>query len=160
MPNIFTTLARHADLYERFMPFGSQLLRNGLLPARVRELLILRTAHNTRAAYEWGRHVPLAKAAGVTTEDLQRIVQGPEAGAWTDLERHLLRAADQLHHDAVVCEATWQALASHYDEAALIEITVLVGQYHLVAFFLNSAGVRLEPGFEHAGFPEGSQNDG
>src|SRR3954471_5197848 len=61
VPNVFTTLVRHPDLYERFMPFGSYLLRSGRLPGRVRELLILRTACLTRASYEWGRHVPLAK---------------------------------------------------------------------------------------------------
>ncbi|MEU2716828.1 carboxymuconolactone decarboxylase family protein [Streptomyces sp. NPDC007205] len=160
VPNIFTTLARHPNLYERFMPFGGHLLRGGLLPGRIRELLILRTAHNTGAAYEWGRHLPLAEAAGVTTADVRRIPQGPEAAGWTDLDRHLLRAADQLHSDARISTVTWEALASHYEEAELIEITMLIGQYHMLAFFLNSTGVQLEPGFDRTGTGKAARADG
>ncbi|WP_142145260.1 carboxymuconolactone decarboxylase family protein [Streptomyces sp. SLBN-31] len=52
LTNVFTTLVRHPDLFRHFLPFGSHLLRDGRLPSRTRELLILRTAYNTRAAYE------------------------------------------------------------------------------------------------------------
>ncbi|MBC2901602.1 carboxymuconolactone decarboxylase family protein [Streptomyces cupreus] len=161
VPSIFTTLARHPDLYARFMPFAGQLLRGGLLPGRIRELLILRTAHNTGAAYEWGRHLPLAEAVGVTTAEVRRLTQDPDAAAgWTDVERHLLRAADQLHRDARISTVTWEALASHYEEAELIEITMLIGQYHMLAFFLNSTGVQLEPGFDRTGTGQGTRIDG
>ena len=39
-------------------------------------------------------------------------------------------------------------LAARYDERQLIELPMLVGHYHLVAFTLNSLGVQLEPGLE------------
>ncbi|MFF4551089.1 carboxymuconolactone decarboxylase family protein [Streptomyces sp. NPDC001435] len=147
VPNIFTTLVRHPDLYERFLPFGGYLLRGGRLAGRTRELLILRTAYNTRAAYEWGRHVPLARAAGVTEAEIARVPLGSEAGGWAGPDRLLLRAADELHRNARLSADTWEALAADHDEAELIEVTMLVGQYHMVAFFLNSAGTRLDPGF-------------
>lgn len=158
IPNIFTTLVRHPDLYERFMPFGGQLLRKGRLPEGLRELLILRTAWNTGARYEWARHLPLAKAAGVTDADIDRISEGGEALGWTDVERHLIRAADELNRDAKVSDATWEVLAEHFGDGELIEIVMLVGQYHMVAFFLNSTGVELDPGFDATGFPEGDRN--
>ncbi|MFJ8048563.1 carboxymuconolactone decarboxylase family protein [Streptomyces luteogriseus] len=155
IPNIFTTLVRHPDLYEQFMPFGGQLLGAGRLPGDVRELLILRTARNTGSRYEWGRHLPLARAAGVTEADIDRIGEGPEAPGWTDLRRHLIRAADELHREATLSDTTWESLAEHFDEAELIEIAMLVGQYHMVAFFLNATGVELEPGVDSTGFAEG-----
>ena len=158
IPNIFTTLVRHPDLYERFMPFGGQLLRRGRLPESLRELLILRTAWNTGARYEWGRHLPLARAAGVTDAEIDRITEGPDASGWTDLQRQLIRAADELNRDARMSAATWEALAGHFGDAELIEITMLVGQYHMVAFFLNSAGVELDPGFDGTGFAEGDRH--
>lgn len=49
--HIFTTFARHPELMRRWLPFGTVLL-GGELPPRDRELLILRTAWNCRAAYE------------------------------------------------------------------------------------------------------------
>ncbi|MEU0900109.1 carboxymuconolactone decarboxylase family protein [Streptomyces massasporeus] len=155
VPNIFTTLVRHPDLYEQFMPFGGRLLGGGRLPGDVRELLILRTAWNTGSRYEWGRHLPLARAEGVTDADIDRIGEGPEAAGWTDLERHLIRAADELHGAATLSDATWEGLAEHFGDAELIEIAMLVGQYHMVAFFLNATGVELEPGFDSTGFAEG-----
>lgn len=155
VPNIFTTLVRHPDLYERFLPFGGQLLGGGRLPGDVRELLILRTAWNTGSRYEWGRHLPLARAEGVTDADIDRIGEGPEAPGWTDLQRYLIRAADELHGRATMSDATWEGLAQHYGETELIEIAMLVGQYHMVAFFLNTTGVELEPGFDSTGFAEG-----
>lgn len=153
LANVFTTLVRHPALFRHFLPFGSYLLREGRLPDRTRELLILRTAYNTRAGYEWGRHVPLARATGVTDEEIERVGTGPDAKGWTQTDARLLRAADELHRDARLSAATWSALAADHDEAQLIEITMLVGQYHMVAFFLNSAGTRLEPGYETETLP-------
>jgi alkylhydroperoxidase family enzyme len=56
----------------------------------------------------------------------------------------LLRAADELHADAYITDPTWKVLAEHLDERQLIEVCMVVGQYHLVAFTLNSLGVELE----------------
>ncbi|MGW3176353.1 carboxymuconolactone decarboxylase family protein [Streptomyces sp. NPDC001153] len=153
LANIFTTLVRHPGLFRHFLPFGSHLLREGRLPGRARELLILRTAYNTRAGYEWGRHVPLARAAGVTDEEIRRVGTGPDTQGWTPADARLLRAADELHRNARLSAATWSALAADHDEAQLIEITMLVGQYHMVAFFLNSAGTPLEPGYASDALP-------
>ncbi|MFG2122821.1 carboxymuconolactone decarboxylase family protein [Streptomyces sp. NPDC048710] len=153
LANVFTTLVRHPGLFRHFLPFGSHLLRDGRLPDRTRELLILRTACNTRAGYEWGRHVPLARAAGISDEEIRRVGAGPDAQGWSAADACLLRAADELRRDACLSAATWSALAADHDEAQLIEITMLVGQYHMVAFFLNSAGTRLEPGWETEALP-------
>ena len=58
----------------------------------------------------------------------------------------LLRAADELHADAVLSEATWSALAARYPERQLVEVPMVVGQYHMVAFLVNSLGVEPDPG--------------
>jgi 4-carboxymuconolactone decarboxylase len=60
----------------------------------------------------------------------------------------LLRATDELHADACIADDTWDALAARYDERQLIELPMLVGHYHLVAFTLNSLGVQPESGLE------------
>jgi len=148
--NIFQTMARHPKLMKRWLPFGGWLLARGVLPARDRELLILRTAWNCQADYEWGHHVELAEAAGVTEDEIDRVTTGPDASDWDPFEATLLRAADELHGDARITDATWSRLADRYDDKALIELLMVVGQYHLVSFFLNSAGVEREggvPGF-------------
>jgi alkylhydroperoxidase family enzyme len=146
--NIFTTLARHPDLLNAWMPFASYMLIRARLPFADRELLILRTGYNCRSAYEWGQHVRIALAGGLGRDVIDRIPAGPPASGWDDRQAHLLRAADELHADARISEETWQGLATHLDERQLMEVAILVGQYHLVAFALNSLGVQPEDGLE------------
>ena len=143
--NIFATLVRHPGLFRKWMPFGGKLLA-GKLPARERELLILRTGWNTRAPYEWHQHVRIGLAAGLTQDEIERVKAGPDAPGWSPADAALLRAADELHDDACITDATWSALASELDERQLVELPILVGHYHLVAFALNSLGVQLEDG--------------
>jgi 4-carboxymuconolactone decarboxylase len=143
--NIFETLVRHPGLFRRWMPFAGKLLA-GKLPARDRELLILRTAWHCRSPYEWGQHVRLAKAAGISDEEIERVVEGPSAPEWTRFDRTVLTAADELHDDSCISDRTWDALAERYDDKQLIEVPMLVGHYHMVAYALNSLGVQREPG--------------
>jgi len=144
--NTFNTLARHPSLLRAWMPFAAGILVEGQLPARVRELAILRTGWNCRSEYEFGQHAVLARKVGVSDEDIVRVQSGPNAEGWTELESATLRAADELHADACITDETWATLAEHLDDRQLIEVPVLVGQYHLVAYMLNSLGIELEPG--------------
>ena len=143
--NIFTTLVRHPGLFRKWLPFGGKLLA-GKLPARDRELLILRTGWLCESAYEWAQHVPIGLGAGLTDAQVEAIAGGPDDPVWEPFEATLLRAADELHDDARIGDATWAALAERYDERQLIEVPMVVGHYHMVAFTLNSLGVPLEPG--------------
>ena len=150
--NIFATLVRYPGLYRRWMPFAGKLLA-GKLPARDRELLILRSAWRCASSYEWGQHVRLAKQVGISAEEIDRIATDPDASGWEPFDRTLLSAVDELHDDACLTDATWATLASRYEERQMIELPMLVGQYHMLAFALNSLGVQREPGVP--GLPDG-----
>jgi 4-carboxymuconolactone decarboxylase len=152
--NIFSTLVRHRGLFRRWLPFGGKLL-SGRIPARDRELVILRTAWLCNSNYEWGQHVLIARSVGVVDEEIRRVLDGAEAQGWSAFDRTLLRATDELHADACISDETWSALAQRYDTRQLIELPMLVGHYHLVAYALNSLGVQLEPGLE--GLPAGTK---
>ncbi|HLY82702.1 MAG TPA: carboxymuconolactone decarboxylase family protein [Acidimicrobiales bacterium] len=149
--NILTTLVRHRRLFRRWSPFAGVLL-TGTLPARDRELVVLRTGWLCQSPYEWGQHVRLAREAGISDAEIRRVVDGPEAPGWSEHERALLRATDELHEDACITDGTWAELSAAYTVEQLIEVPMLVGQYHLVSFTLNSLGVQREPGV--VGLPE------
>src|SRR5687768_8720563 len=108
--NIFTTLVRHPGLFRRWLPFGGKLLV-GKLPPRERELLILRTGWRCRSEYEWGQHVLIARAEGITDDEIARVKEGPDATGWDPFDATLLRAADELHDDNFISNATWAGLA-------------------------------------------------
>ena len=145
--NIFRTLSHHPAVLRRFMSFGTELLLKGALPARERELLILRTGWNTQSEYEWGQHVAIGRMVGLTDVELARVKAGPDADGWSEADAALLRAADELHAGSTITGDTWSTLVKAYpDEQSQIEIVMIVGYYHLVAFFLNTTGVEREQG--------------
>lgn len=146
--NIFATLARHEDLFRVWLRFGGFLLAEGVLSPRERELLILRTGWNCGSPYEWGQHVRIAAAIGMDRGEIMRVAEGPQADGWAPRDMALLRAADELHGHAKISPGTWSELADTHDEAGLIEIAMLVGHYHLVAYALNSLEVELDDGLE------------
>lgn len=145
--NLYGTLAHHPELYGPRLRFGSYIQRDSLLDPETRELAILRTAWNINSAYEWGHHVEAAKAAGLTDEQIARIARGPSADGWTDKQRAVLQAADELRREAFISDATWDMLSQHYDMKERIEIVYTVGGYTMTGLAINSFGVQLEPGY-------------
>ena len=146
--NIFPTLAQHPDFFRAWLPFGGFLLTAGKLSGPDRELLILRTAVRCRSSYEWGQHVRISLAGGIEREAIDRVLEGPDADGWSPHERALLRAADELHDDSRISDETWATLAETYDTEQLIEATMIVGHYTMLAGALNSFGVELDEGLE------------
>ena len=154
--NILTVIANHPALLPPFIPWASAIAMQGVLSQRDNELLALRTVYRCGSEFEWGHHVEYGEViAGMSRDEIDRVVAGPEAAGWLPHEAALLRAADELHDDSTVSDATWAALAAHYETAALVEIPFIVGQYTMLSFVANSLGVELEEGYES--FPA---NDG
>jgi alkylhydroperoxidase family enzyme len=144
--NVFSTLATHTDLYKRWLPFANHVLFKSTLSARDREILILRIGHLCRSGYEFHQHTRIGKAAGLSDAEIEAIKTGPDAGSWSDFERALLRAVDELHGDAFLSDATWNALRERYSELQMMDLVFAVGQYNMVSMALNSFGVQLEAG--------------
>jgi alkylhydroperoxidase family enzyme len=152
--NVFATLAHHPKLMKRWMVFGNHVLAKSTLPARHRELLILRTGWNCRAPYEWGQHVAIARAIGITDEEITRIAHGPDAPGWSAADALLLRAADELHDETTLSDATYDAMAARYDAQYLLDLVFTVGQYHLVSMALNAFRAERDDSVTGVPFPD------
>jgi alkylhydroperoxidase family enzyme len=146
VPELVLTLLRHPNLYQRITDMAVHLLARGVLTPRDRELAILRVGWLCKAPYEWGEHVTLARGIGLTSEEIERVIQGSSASNWTSHEAAILRAAEELYETAMITDATWGVLSETLDDAQLIELTVLIGQFTLVAFLQNSLRLRLRDG--------------
>lgn len=144
--NIFRTLAREPKAAKGFLAWGNYILsrRNGL-PAREREIVILRIGFLCRSGYEWTQHVEIGLRSGLTSDEVARIKQGADAG-WSAADAALIRAADELHHDQFVTDATWAALKAHFDDKQCMDVVFTAGQYTQVSMILNSFGVQLDEG--------------
>ncbi len=151
---LFRTLAHNPRVLAKIRQ-GS-LLDRGSLERRDREIVILRTTARCGSEYEWGVHVAFfARRFGLSEEQIAATVQaGPEAGVWRPRDRLLLRLVDALHEDASLPSALWRELEAGFDPAQLVELVVLAGFYHTIAFVTNAFGVAPEEGAPR--FPERS----
>src|SRR5690349_7578257 len=153
--NIFKTLARHKQLFSKWLVFAGHTLSQSTLPARDREIVILRMGWLSQAEYEWGHHKAIGRQIGLDDDDFGIIQRGPEAPGLDPFEATLLRAVDELNTDTFICDETWSALAERYDTQQMLDLIFTAGQYKLVSMVLNSTGIQLEEGFE--GFSDENQ---
>ena len=148
---VWSTCANAPRLCNAWLEFTDYLLRESSLPIRDRELLILRIGYLNQGAYEWAAHRGLALSVGINEEELKEITIGSSADSWSDWDSALLKAAEELHEAALVSEETWATLSRQYDKRQMMEVIFTVGQYNLVAMYLNSLGVQFEE--DWIGFP-------
>jgi 4-carboxymuconolactone decarboxylase len=142
--NIFSTLARHPKLLKRWQVFGNHVLSKSTLPARERELVILRTGFLCNSPYEFHQHTRIGLSAGLTADEIAKLRQ--DASAWSGPDAALIRACDELHADQMISEPTWQTLRARFDEQQLMDLVFAIGQYTLVSMALNTLGVQIEEG--------------
>jgi 4-carboxymuconolactone decarboxylase len=144
--NIFGTLAHHPDLLRRWLVFAKHVLSKNTLPERDRELLILRTGWNCNSRYEFSQHVAIGLRCGITEAEIEMIKVGSGAPAWSPFDKLLVNAADELHQQATLSDATWASLQESYSVEQMLDLVATVGNYHLVAMFLNATRVQLDEG--------------
>jgi alkylhydroperoxidase family enzyme len=147
IPEIMFTMCRFPDLWHKLIDLTLEIQgANARLELRDRKLAILRTGWLCQAPYEFGEHANQARRAGFSAEEVERIIIGSAAPEWSEHERAILRAAEDLHANAMVSDETWAQLASKLSEHQLVELLILVGQFVATAYFQNALRLRLEPG--------------
>lgn len=151
IPEYMRVVIKHPEIFRCQMDLGTVLFQ-GLIPARERELAVLRVGWLSQAPYEWGQHVDIAKRYGLTGEEVARVQLGSEAPGWSEHEAAILRGVEELLADYALSDATWAVLARSWSEAQLIEFPMMVGQYVATAFIQNSLRIPLQdgnPGLAH-----------
>jgi 4-carboxymuconolactone decarboxylase len=147
MLNIFKTLLNHPDAMRGFMGWGSYVLsKKNSLPAREREIVVLRTGFLCGSGYEWTQHVPIGQRAGLSDAEIIALKQGAKAALWSPADAALIRASDELHALQFVSDATWKALKAHFSDKQCMDVVFTAGQYTQVSMLLNTFGVQLDAG--------------
>jgi len=151
--NVFGTLANHPTLLREYLGFATYALTKSTLDPRTRELVVLRVGWRCEAPYEWGQHVVVGRAVGLSDDDVRRVAEGPDAGGWTPAEAAALRATDELHDLNTVTDSTWATLVEHFSDQQVLDLVFLVGNYHLVSFALNACRVKRDDGVDDEALP-------
>jgi alkylhydroperoxidase family enzyme len=150
---LFTTLARSERAFSRFMAAG--LLDKGPIGLREREIMIDRTCARCGSEYEWGVHIAFfAQRAELSKEQVAGTAT-PEIdpASWSERDRMILSLADELHDTSSISDGLWATLSREFTDEQILELVLLAGFYHTVAYLTN--GLRLPLESFGARFPSG-----
>jgi AhpD family alkylhydroperoxidase len=139
--NALSTLAHHPALAKAFLRFNVHLLVSSTLPARIRELAILRVAHRRQCAYEWSHHERMAKEEGITDDQIAALKRGEAADAFDQV---VITGVDELDEKSELSDQTWAALGERLNDQQRMDFVFTVGCYALLAMAFNSFGIQPE----------------
>src|SRR5262249_42479226 len=142
VPNVYNTMSRHPQMYRVWLGFARYILRESTLPAREREMLILRIAYLANGEYEWAAHSRLGQQAGLTEAEVLRTAEPDGGKGWSEADATIVAAVGELHRDTFLSDATWQKLAGRFNTQQMMDLVMTVGAYKMLAMALNSFGAQ------------------
>lgn len=151
--NVFRVLLHHPPLAKWHCDFLMGLLWQSELDHRLRELAIMRIGWTTGSEYEWTQHWPIAKDLGVSEDDLLGVRDWPNHAGFSDADRAVLAATDEVLDEGAVSAATWAACLEHVsrEPRVLLELVSAIGLWRMVSSLLRSVEIPLEDSV--AGWP-------
>lgn len=142
--NLYRAVGHSPAAAAAFLKLGNVLLREAELPARLRELAILRIAALLESRYEWTQHVPIALEVGITREQMDDLAQWRTSPKFTDEERAVLAYTEEVTLEAKAKMETFEALRSHLSERDIVELTLSIGYWGMVARVLVPLDIEIE----------------
>ena len=143
--NIFKMMAHAETNFRPLIMLGTSILTQQQLPAKLRELAILRVARLSHAEYEWVQHVPIAKMTGASDAQVAALERDDATAACFDpVERVVLRATDEIVRDGGPSDATFASLQGHFSNREIVELVIAVGFYMTMARLMITTGIDVD----------------
>lgn len=143
--NSILILANHPRLAEPWLRFNAKVAQGFSLSARLKEIVILRTAWRKGSDYEWVHHMISAARVGLTKSDFEALQSDIVGSGWSELEAEIIRATDQICVDGRIAPLTLSALTGHFSVEQVMELLFVATCYVALATVLNTAGAVIEP---------------
>ncbi|MFO8009797.1 MAG: carboxymuconolactone decarboxylase family protein [Dehalococcoidia bacterium] len=142
--NLYRAVGHSPSTVSTFIKLGNVLLNRTVLPPHLRELAILRIATLLECGYEWTQHEPIARGAGITESQLNDVARWDSADSFSEVERAVLRYTDEVTLNNKVSDETFSGLERHLDERDLVELTLAIGYWGMIARVLVPLEIEVE----------------
>lgn len=143
--NVYRALLNSPPLAETWFEHLNAVRWKTSLSGRLREIVIIRIGHLANVAYIIKQHVPkLAVAEGLSIEECSALADWRATELFSETERAVLAYTDAVTRDAAADEQVYGAAATHFEPAAMVELTVLIGTYNMHARVMNALQLDLE----------------
>ena len=142
---VLKTFIHAPKLADLFSQLNLHLLLTNSVPVRQRQIAIMRTAWITKATYMWSSHLRTSMSFGLEPELYRPLQVGADDPYFTEFEKVIIRATEELVNDRKIGEANWAALSAEWSHEQMLDFMFTVGAYVLVAGVMRSTGVEREP---------------
>lgn len=133
----FNPLLHHPRSGVVLKDMAAVLRFSGVLPAAAREAVILVVAAFWREGHEWWAHEHVARAAGITDDELVEMHERRPATFADPVTRAAHDAAFAIVHRGDLTDEEHAAARAALSEEELVEVTVLIGYYALLSMQLH-----------------------
>jgi 4-carboxymuconolactone decarboxylase len=141
----FNALLLHPPVGTALQEVGRVLRYQGVLTDRCREIVVLTVAARQRSAYEWDAHARLGSVAGLDDDELTALARGSDDTFDEPGERVALQLATALAEGRHVDDELYTAAEQRLGAPGILEVSVLVGYYRLLAQQLDLFAVPAPP---------------
>ena len=148
--NLFRMMAGSGRMLKEFVDLGNQILFRSQLDPVLREIAIIRVGVLSGAGYEVFQHERIGRGIGMSDDVIDAVKDGPDAPAFDDLQRLVMRFTDDVVANVRAGGETFDAVAAVLTVRELQELTLTVGYYMMVSRFLETFDIDIERDDERA----------
>lgn len=143
---VFRMLAHAETAFRPWLAFGGALLGRLSLDPVLRELAILRIAAIAGCDYEFVQHEPIAIGVGADPKQVAALAAGRAEGPEFDpRETLVLRFVGEVIDNNDTAGALVEELEEALSARGVVELLLVISQYHGLALLLNTTAVEPDP---------------
>ena len=142
--NVYKVVANSPHVARNFIKLGNSLIARTDLSPKLRELVIMQIAKLCNCEYEWVQHKPVALQSGISPTQLDAIELWKESNYFSDEERAILQYVDEVAQNVKVIDETFQTLRRYFDERSIVELTLAIGWWGMLARLLVPLEVEID----------------
>lgn len=131
--NISRLLAGSPCMFQPLTQVFNAYLNHGELDPELREIAILRVGYLLDSDYEVINHERTARVIGMDQERVNAVLSEDAVDSLTPDEQLVVKFVDEVITDGAAEEATFRAVQQTMTTAQLIELSVVIGVYTMVA---------------------------
>jgi len=144
--NVFRLLANTPHAFLGWAQMVDELFDSPTFSLRMREVIILRVAHLQGSRYELAQHTGLARAAGLTEQQIDAIVGDGDldAAGFSSIERTALDVITELCTTHRLRDDSFAAARAALGDEALTELLMIVSCYYGLALVVNAGDLEVD----------------
>ncbi|MCE9625354.1 MAG: carboxymuconolactone decarboxylase family protein [Deltaproteobacteria bacterium] len=143
LDGMYGAMFNHPALVEHVGQLGSYLRFEATLPGEIRELAILLVARRQKAAYEWVKHAPPARQAGLSEAVIEAVREEKDLSAFSPLYPKISQTVDLVLAEQSLPGALQSELEKTLGLPGVLELVILIGFYRMIAGFIFAFDVAL-----------------